>query len=66
SLGDRTRGKQGKLGKADEIYEKIISTYQDTNVERREGLTGIKRNYQLRLMLYTQARKQDPDKKPLT
>ncbi|MFM7859127.1 MAG: hypothetical protein ACKO96_46195, partial [Flammeovirgaceae bacterium] len=36
-------GKKGKLGKADEMYEEFISIYQDTNVERGEGLTGIKK-----------------------
>ena len=44
-------GKKGKLGKADEIYEEFISRYQDTNIEQRERLTRIKRNYQLRMVL---------------
>ena len=57
-------GKRGKLGKADEMYEEFISKYRDTNGERRERLTGIKRNYQLRVVLYRQARKQDPDMEP--
>ncbi|MFM7989907.1 MAG: hypothetical protein ACKPKO_62395, partial [Candidatus Fonsibacter sp.] len=57
-------GKRGKLGKADEMYEEFISKYQDTNVERRERRSGIK-SYQLRVVLYTQARKQDPDREPL-
>ncbi|MFM7979002.1 MAG: hypothetical protein ACKPKO_06760, partial [Candidatus Fonsibacter sp.] len=58
-------GKKGKLGNADEIYNDfLIILYQDTNLERRERLTGIKRNYQLRVVLYTQARKQDPDREP--
>ena len=57
-------GKQGKQGMADEIYEDLLSRYQDNNVEQRETLTGIKRNYQLRVVLFTQARKQDPDKEP--
>ena len=47
-------GKKWKLGKADEMYEEFISRYQDTNVERRERLSGIKRSYQLRVVLYTQ------------
>ena len=49
-------GKRRKLGKADEMYEEFISKYQDTNGERRERLTGIKRSYQLRVVLFTQAR----------
>ncbi|MFM7984652.1 MAG: hypothetical protein ACKPKO_35545 [Candidatus Fonsibacter sp.] len=57
-------GKKGKLGKADEIYYDFISVYQDTNVEQRERLSRIKRSYQLRVVLFTQARKQDPDKEP--
>ncbi|MFM7982934.1 MAG: hypothetical protein ACKPKO_26780, partial [Candidatus Fonsibacter sp.] len=57
-------GKKGKLGKADEIYEEFISGYQDTNGERRERLTGLNRNHQLRVVLYTQARKQYPDREP--
>ena len=58
-------GKRGKLGKADEMYEEFISKYRDTNGERRERLTGINRSYQLRVVLFTQARKQDPDREPL-
>ncbi|MFM7988707.1 MAG: hypothetical protein ACKPKO_56280, partial [Candidatus Fonsibacter sp.] len=56
---------KGKLGKADEMYQECISRHQDTNRERRERLTGIKRNYQLRVVLYTQARNQHPNKEPL-
>ncbi|MFM7984686.1 MAG: hypothetical protein ACKPKO_35725, partial [Candidatus Fonsibacter sp.] len=59
-------GKKGKLGNADEMYEEFISIYQDTNVEQRERRSGIKRSYQLRVVLFTQARKQDPDKEPFT
>ncbi|MFM7980379.1 MAG: hypothetical protein ACKPKO_13785, partial [Candidatus Fonsibacter sp.] len=57
-------GKKGKLGKADEMYEEFISRYQDTNVEQRESRSGIKRSYQLRVVLFTQARKADPNKEP--
>ena len=57
-------GKRGKLGKADEMYEEFISKYRDTNGERRERLTGIKRSYQLRVVLFTQARKEDPNREP--
>ncbi|MFM7986677.1 MAG: hypothetical protein ACKPKO_45915, partial [Candidatus Fonsibacter sp.] len=42
-----------------------IRRYEDTNVEQRERLSGIKRSYQLRVVLYTQARNHDPDKEPL-
>ncbi|MFM7990283.1 MAG: hypothetical protein ACKPKO_64310 [Candidatus Fonsibacter sp.] len=59
-------GRKGKLGKADEMYEEFISIYQDTSGERRERLTGDQRNYQLRVVLYTQASKQDPDKEPFS
>ncbi|MFM7989490.1 MAG: hypothetical protein ACKPKO_60270, partial [Candidatus Fonsibacter sp.] len=45
--------------------EGFVSRYQDTNVKQRERLSGIKRGYQLRVVLYTQARKQDPDMEPL-
>ena len=57
-------GKRSKLGKADEMYEEFISKYRDTNGERRERLTGIKRSYQLRVVLFTQARKEDPNREP--
>ena len=43
-------GKKGKPGRADNIYEDFINIYQDTNIEQRERLTGIKRNYQLRVV----------------
>ena len=61
-------GKKGKPGKADEIFEEFISRYPDNNnadIERPniQG-PGIKRNYQLRVVLFTQARKQDPNKEP--
>ncbi|MFM7988878.1 MAG: hypothetical protein ACKPKO_57160, partial [Candidatus Fonsibacter sp.] len=59
-------GKKGKPGKADEIYEDFVSRYQDNNIEQMKRLMGIKRNYQLRVVLFTQARKQDPNKEPLT
>ncbi|MFM7980028.1 MAG: hypothetical protein ACKPKO_12000, partial [Candidatus Fonsibacter sp.] len=36
----------------------------DTSGERRERLTGIKRSYQLRVVLFTQARKEDPNREP--
>ncbi|MFM7978220.1 MAG: hypothetical protein ACKPKO_02800, partial [Candidatus Fonsibacter sp.] len=58
-------GKNGKLGKADDIYEEFTIIYPDTNVEQRERLSGIKWSYQLRVVLYTQARKQYPDREPL-
>ena len=73
-------GKKGKLGKAEEIYEDFVSRYQDDNSyptdlvrswrytdklqDRQDRLKGIKRNYQLRVVLFTQARKQDPNKEP--
>ncbi|MFM7986040.1 MAG: hypothetical protein ACKPKO_42675 [Candidatus Fonsibacter sp.] len=47
------------------MYEEFISRYQDTNVEQRERLSGIKGSYQLRVVLFTQARKQDPEREPL-
>ena len=73
-------GKQGKLGKADEIYEDFVSRYQDNKaypedfvrtlrytdrlIEMKERLTGVESSYQLRVVLFTQARKQDPDRDP--
>ncbi|MFM7989949.1 MAG: hypothetical protein ACKPKO_62610, partial [Candidatus Fonsibacter sp.] len=42
-----------------------ISRYQATNGEQRERLTGIKRSYQLRVVLFTQARNEDPNREPL-
>ena len=32
--------------------------------EREDRLTGIKTNYQLRVVLFTQARRQDPNRDP--
>ena len=58
-------GKKGKPGKADEIYEDLVSRYQESDAEQNEMNSEIKRNYQLRVVLFTQARKQDPDRKPL-
>ena len=74
-------GKRGKPSKAKEIYEDFVIIYQDSNsypehfvktwrctdkmIDRKERLTGIKRNYHLRVVLFTQARKQDPDRPPL-
>ena len=73
-------GKRGKPGKADEIYEDFVSRYEnnsdyreeglktlrytDNMFDRKEMLTGIERNYQLRVVLFTQARKQYPDRDP--
>ena len=70
-------GKRGKPSKAEEIYEDFLSIYQDNNAypedfvrtwrymdkltDRKERRTGTKRNYQLRVVLFTQARKQGPD-----
>ncbi|MFM7979271.1 MAG: hypothetical protein ACKPKO_08140, partial [Candidatus Fonsibacter sp.] len=58
-------GQQGKLGKADEIYEEFLIIYQDTNVEQRERRSGIQMNYHLRMVLWPQAKKHDPDRDPL-
>ena len=73
-------GKKGKPGKAEEIYEDFGSRYQDDNSyptdlvrswrytdklqDRQYRLKGIKRNYQLRVVLFAQARKQDPNRDP--
>ena len=60
-------GKRGKPSKADEMYEEFVSKYQDTiaDTERpRARRGGIKRKYQVRVVLFTQARKQDPDREP--
>ncbi|MFM7978060.1 MAG: hypothetical protein ACKPKO_01985, partial [Candidatus Fonsibacter sp.] len=73
-------GKRGKPSKADEIYEDFVSKYQDDNIYptdlvksgrytdkmqyRQDRLKGIKRNYQLRVVPFTQARKQNPTKDP--
>jgi hypothetical protein len=46
-------GKKGEPGKADEIYEDFLSRYQESNAEQRERISGIKRNYQLRVVLPT-------------
>ena len=55
---------RGKPGKADEIYEDFVIRYQDINIEQREKLTGINKNYHLRVVLFTQARKQYPEREP--
>ena len=73
-------GKKGKLGKAEETYEDFVSRYQDDNSyptdlvrswrytdklqDRQDRLQGIERNYQLMVVLFTQARQQDPKEKP--
>ena len=73
-------GKKGKLGKEEEIYEDWVSRYQDDNTyptdivrswrytdklkDRLDRLKGTKRNYQLRVVLFTQERKQDPARDP--
>ena len=73
-------GKRGKPSKADEIDENFVSIYQDENTyptdlvkswrytdklhDRQNRLKGIKRNYQLRVVLFTQARKQNPKRDP--
>ena len=62
-------GKKGKPSKAEEIYEDFVSRYQDDNSyptdlvrswrytdklqDRQDRLKGIKRNYQLRVVLFT-------------
>ncbi len=56
-------GKKGKPDKADDIYDDFVSRYKDDNadIERpNKRRPGIKRNYELRVVLFTQARKQDP------
>ena len=43
------------------------SRYQDTGADSerpKQRKTGIKRKYQLRVVLFAQARKQDPDREP--
>ena len=73
-------GKRAKPSKADEIYEDFASRCQDDNTYptdlirswryigrmqyRQDRLKGVKRNYQLRVVLFTQARKQDPNRDP--
>ena len=49
---------------ADIIYEDFVIRYQDINIEQREKLTGINKNYHLRVVLFTQARKQYPEREP--
>ena len=73
-------GKRGKPSKAEEIYEDFVSICQDDHTyptdlvrslrytdklqDRQDRLKGIQRNYQLRVVLFTQARKQDPGRDP--
>ena len=58
-------GRKGKTGKADEICEDFLSRDKDANIEGpNKQRPGIKRNYELRVVLFTQARKQDPNKEP--
>ena len=73
-------GKRGKPGKADEIYEDCVSKYENIDMyppdmirtfryvdrlrERADRLKGRRRTYQLKVVLFTQARKQDPTKAP--
>jgi hypothetical protein len=60
-------GKRGKPYKADEMYDEFVSRYKDASgyVQRLTARSGgIKRKYQVRVVLFTQARKQDPDKEP--
>ena len=65
--------------KVEKMYENFISKYQDEDKhptdwkrgmsnkekldERRDRLLGVKRNYQLHVVLYTQEKKLDPKKK---
>ena len=58
-------GKKGKPRKADEMYYDLVSRYQDDSADTerpKERKPGIKRKYQLRVVLFTEARKQDPDR----
>ena len=73
-------GKRGKPGKADEIYEDFVSKYENIDMyppdmirtfryvdrlrERADRLKGRRRTYQLKVVLCTQARKQDPAEDP--
>ena len=73
-------GKRGKPGKADEIYEDFVSKYENIDMhppdmirtfryvdrlrERADRLKRIRRTYQQKVVLFTQARKQDPAKDP--
>ena len=65
--------------KAEKMYENFLSKYQDEEKyptdlrremstkerleERRDRLLGVKRSYQLHVVLYTQEKKLDPTKK---
>ena len=73
-------GTRGKPSRAGAIYKDFVSRYQDNNAypeddlrtlpyteklkKRTYRLTGIKKNYQLRVVLFTQATKQDPERDP--
>ena len=60
-------GKRGKPSKADEMYDEFVSRCQGTSADTerpRPRRGGIKIKYQVRVVLFTQARKQDPDKAP--
>jgi hypothetical protein len=57
-------GKRGKPSKADEMYDEFVSRYTGASADTERPTTrrrGIKRKYQVRVVLFTQARKQDPD-----
>ena len=59
----RRVGKRGKPGKTDNIYEDFVSRYQHDSayIERtNKQRPGIKRNYQLRVVLFTQAGSKTP------
>ena len=73
-------GKRGKPSKADEIDEDFVSRYKDKTAYPEDDLrtipytekmkegrgrpTGIKRNYQLRVVRFMQATKEYPDRDP--
>ena len=49
------------------MYDELVSRYQDISADTerpKERKAGIKRKYQLRVVLFTQARKQYPNKEP--
>ena len=60
-------GKRGKPSKADEMYDEFVSRYTGASADTERPTArrrGIKRKYQVRVVLFTQARKQDPNAEP--
>ena len=64
--------RKDKTDKADDIYDEFVSKYEKSSAEKspkinrdkEEARPKIMRNYELRVVLFTQARKQDPNKEP--